>query len=67
MLIHGEEAPSRARCHAQQALPQSGSKPVKRPDLSAVSPCVASCLDAAAALHALLPPIDQVAWDWIPA
>ncbi len=32
-----------------------------------VPPCVAACLEAAAALHALLPPIDQVAWDWIPA
>ncbi|MEB3239843.1 MAG: hypothetical protein VKM68_06455 [Cyanobacteriota bacterium] len=32
-----------------------------------VPPCVAACLDAALALHALLPPMDQVAWDWIPA
>lgn len=38
MLSPGEEAPSRARCHAHQDLPQSSSKPVKRPDLSAVSP-----------------------------
>jgi hypothetical protein len=30
-------------------------------------PCVEACLDAAQAFHALLPPIDQVAWDWIPA
>jgi hypothetical protein len=30
-------------------------------------PCVAACLEAAVALHTLLPPIDQVAWDWIPA
>jgi hypothetical protein len=29
--------------------------------------CVEACLEAAQALHALLPPIDQVAWDWIPA
>ena len=29
--------------------------------------CVRACLDAAQALHALLPPIDEVAWDWIPA
>lgn len=28
---------------------------------------VAACLKAALGLHALLPPIDQVAWDWIPA
>lgn len=30
-------------------------------------PAVEACLEAAAAMHALLPPIDQVAWDWIPA
>ncbi|MGA1574428.1 MAG: hypothetical protein ACO35G_10325, partial [Vulcanococcus sp.] len=29
--------------------------------------CVEACLEAAEALHALLPPIDWVAWDWIPA
>ncbi len=29
--------------------------------------CVEACLKAAEALHALLPPIDRVAWDWIPA
>ena len=28
---------------------------------------IQACLDAATAMHALLPPIDQVAWDWIPA
>lgn len=38
MLNPGEEAPSRARCHAHRVLPQSGSKPVKRPDRFAVSP-----------------------------
>jgi hypothetical protein len=32
----------------------------------ALAPVIA-CLEAARALHALLPPIDQVAWDWIPA
>ena len=32
-----------------------------------VPPCLAACLEAATALHHLLPPIDQVAWDWIPA
>ena len=30
-------------------------------------PCVRACLDAAVAMHARLPPIDRVAWDWIPA
>jgi hypothetical protein len=30
-------------------------------------PCIGACLEAAEALHALLPPIDRVAWDWIPA
>lgn len=30
-------------------------------------PCVEACLRAAQTLHALLPPIDRVAWDWIPA
>lgn len=30
-------------------------------------PCLAACLDAATALHGRLPPIDRVAWDWIPA
>jgi len=30
-------------------------------------PCVEACLTASLHLHALLPPIDQVAWDWIPA
>ncbi len=29
--------------------------------------CVRACLDASQALHARLPPIDEVAWDWIPA
>ena len=29
--------------------------------------CVRACLDAAMLMHAFLPPIDQVAWDWIPA
>lgn len=29
--------------------------------------CIEACLKAAEALHALLPPIDRVAWDWIPA
>ena len=28
---------------------------------------IQACLDSATAMHALLPPIDQVAWDWIPA
>jgi hypothetical protein len=28
---------------------------------------VEACLKAAKAMHGLLPPIDQVAWDWIPA
>ena len=28
---------------------------------------IGACLEAARALHALLPPIDRVAWDWIPA
>jgi hypothetical protein len=32
-----------------------------------VPPCLAACLEAVTALHAQLPPIDQVAWDWIPA
>lgn len=32
-----------------------------------VPACLAACLEAAVALHHLLPPIDQVAWDWIPA
>lgn len=32
-----------------------------------VPACIRECLHAAVALHALLPPIDQVAWDWIPA
>jgi hypothetical protein len=30
-------------------------------------PCIRAVLDAAVSMHALLPPIDQVAWDWIPA
>ena len=30
-------------------------------------PSVDACLTAALRMHALLPPIDQVAWDWIPA
>ena len=29
--------------------------------------CLGAVLEAARAMHALLPPIDQVAWDWIPA
>lgn len=29
--------------------------------------CVRACLEAAVAMHDLLPPMDQVAWDWIPA
>lgn len=29
--------------------------------------CIRACLQAATAMHARLPPIDQVAWDWIPA
>ena len=28
---------------------------------------IKACLDAAKMIHGLLPPIDQVAWDWIPA
>lgn len=32
-----------------------------------VPSCVAACLRAAVRMHAGLPPIDQVAWDWIPA
>lgn len=32
-----------------------------------IPPCLAACLEAAAALHGQLPPIDRVAWDWIPA
>ena len=28
---------------------------------------IQACLDAAITMHALLPPIDRVAWDWIPA
>lgn len=30
-------------------------------------PAIQACLDAAVAMHGRLPPIDQVAWDWIPA
>ena len=30
-------------------------------------PSIQACLNAAIAMHQLLPPIDQVAWDWIPA
>lgn len=30
-------------------------------------PLIQACLNSAKAMHALLPPIDQVAWDWIPA
>lgn len=30
-------------------------------------PAVQACLEAAITMHGLLPPIDQVAWDWIPA
>lgn len=30
-------------------------------------PAVQACLEAARAMHGRLPPIDQVAWDWIPA
>ncbi len=29
--------------------------------------CVWACLEAAVRMHERLPPIDQVAWDWIPA
>jgi len=29
--------------------------------------CVRACLDASMLMHACLPPIDQVAWDWVPA
>ena len=32
-----------------------------------VPPCVEACVAAAEAMHLLLPPIDRVAWDWIPA
>ncbi len=32
-----------------------------------VTPSVHACLEAAMAMHGQLPPIDQVAWDWIPA
>ena len=28
---------------------------------------IQACLAAAITMHALLPPIDRVAWDWIPA
>ena len=28
---------------------------------------IQACIDAAITMHALLPPIDRVAWDWIPA
>ena len=28
---------------------------------------IEACLEAAVTIHGLLPPIDQVAWDWIPA
>lgn len=28
---------------------------------------IRACLEASIAMHQLLPPIDQVAWDWIPA
>jgi hypothetical protein len=31
-----------------------------------VPACVQACLQASQTLHAQLPPIDQVAWDWIP-
>ena len=30
-------------------------------------PAIQACLVAAQTMHGLLPPIDQVAWDWIPA
>jgi len=30
-------------------------------------PAIQACLEAARAMHGRLPPIDQVAWDWIPA
>ena len=29
--------------------------------------CIRACLDAAMLVHARLPTIDQVAWDWVPA
>ena len=32
-----------------------------------VPPCVQACLNAAVQMHGRLAPIDQVAWDWIPA
>ncbi len=32
-----------------------------------VPPCVEACLAGAVRMHGRLPPIDQVAWDWIPA
>ena len=48
--------PQRQDLQRWQALLQAG-----------VPPCVAACLRAAVRMHALLPPIDQVAWDWIPA
>ena len=31
-----------------------------------VPPCVSSCMEAAVAMHMQVPPIDRVAWDWIP-
>lgn len=30
-------------------------------------PAIQACLEAATTMHGLLPPIDRVAWDWIPA
>lgn len=32
-----------------------------------VPSCVQACLQAAVGMHERLPPMDQVAWDWIPA
>lgn len=34
---------------------------------SALPGCIRACLDAAEQMHRRLPPIDRVAWDWIPA
>ena len=48
-------------------LQREGLQPWQASLKGGAPPCVGACLTAALRMHALLPPIDQVAWDWIPA
>ena len=55
--------PEKSNCDEQHRVQQQWQQQL----MGDRRPLIQACLDSATAMHALLPPIDQVAWDWIPA